>query len=306
VALAAAGRNPADLTLPTAGTEAVDPPPEGSHESPWWEGTKAFGASLWQNTGGAVYSIFTGEAGRALGERAYQKSVQRGNENPGIGTILGLAGEDLIGAQAIEGIYGYDLATGQSLEGGERTQRLASGVAAFAGSAAGLAGGVARFTPLGPKMIPPKTPARVLAAEATPTVEAAEATAIARATSGGRWRWGYGAIREGEAEAAYQAIRESTTDVSAISRYTGYKADRIQGIKDYLFNNPEWTGADSDIAAAWHRLRTGRGTEVDRLLLKHETAEMWMRRARGADYWEAHRRANQHWNWQRAIEEGGR
>jgi hypothetical protein len=31
VALAAAGRSPADLTLPTAGSEAVDPPPEGSH-----------------------------------------------------------------------------------------------------------------------------------------------------------------------------------------------------------------------------------------------------------------------------------
>jgi len=124
--------------------------------------------------------------------------------------------------------------------------------------------------------------------------------------SGGRWRWGYGAIREGEAGAAYQAIRESTTDVAAISRYTGYRADRIQRIKDYLFNNPEWTGADSEIAAAWHRLRTGRGTEVDRLLLKHETAEMWMRKVKGADYWEAHRRANQHWNWQRTIEERSR
>ena len=32
---AAAGRNPTDLTLPTAGGQAVDPPP-GSHEKPGW------------------------------------------------------------------------------------------------------------------------------------------------------------------------------------------------------------------------------------------------------------------------------
>lgn len=64
-----------------------------------------------------------------------------------------------------------------------------------------------------------------------------------------------------------------TTDVAAISRYTGYNSSRIQKIKNYLFHNREWTGADPDIAAAWHRLRTGAGTPNDRLLLKHETAE---------------------------------
>jgi len=112
-------------------------------------------------------------------------------------------------------------------------------------------------------------------------------------TSGGRWRWGYNAIPDTEAAAAYQAIRESTTDVAASARYTGYKPDRIRRIKDYLFNNPEWTAADAEIAAAWHRLRTGRGTNLDRLLLKHETAEMFLRQRYGLDYWEAHRRANQ-------------
>jgi hypothetical protein len=61
-----------------------------------------------------------------------------------------------------------------------------------------------------------------------------------------------------------------------------------------------------EIAAAWHRLRTGHETDVDKLLLKHETAEMWMRQVKGADYWEAHRRANQHWNWGKAIEEADR
>lgn len=120
-------------------------------------------------------------------------------------------------------------------------------------------------------------------------------------TGGRKWTWGERTISGHDVEAAYQVIRESSTDIAAISRYTGYKPERIQRIKDYLFNNPEWTGADPEIAAAWHRLRIGAGTQVDRLLLKHETAEMWLRRGRGLTYSQAHHRANQHWNWQRAI-----
>jgi hypothetical protein len=100
------------------------------------------------------------------------------------------------------------------------------------------------------------------------------------ATGGRAWTWGYGQIGDDIAEAAYKAIRESTTDVAAISRYTNLRSQRLQRIKDYLFKNPEWTGVDGEIAAAWHRLRTGRGTEVDKLLLKHETAEMWLRRVK--------------------------
>jgi len=122
--------------------------------------------------------------------------------------------------------------------------------------------------------------------------------------SGGRfvWRWGRAAIPEAEAELAYEVIRESTTDVSAISRYTGYKADRIERIKEYLFRNPGWD-PDPEIAAAWHRLRTGAGTETDRLLLKHETAEMWVRENTDlVDYASSHEKANSHWNWQEAVE----
>jgi hypothetical protein len=65
--------------------------------------------------------------------------------------------------------------------------------------------------------------------------------------------------------------------------------------------SPEWTGADGEIAAAWHRLRTGRGTDTDKLLLKHETAKMWLRTKKGLDYSAAHNAANQRWNWQDAL-----
>ncbi len=123
--------------------------------------------------------------------------------------------------------------------------------------------------------------------------------------SGGRtarWMWDLNAIPENQAEAAYESIRQSSTDVEAIARYQKYKASRIARIKDYLFRNPEWTDADPEIAAAWHRLRTGRGTATDLLLLKHETAEMWYRANVNNDYSPAHARANRHWNWQRAVE----
>jgi len=69
-------------------------------------------------------------------------------------------------------------------------------------------------------------------------------------------------------------------------------------IKDYLFNNKEWNMADADIAAAWHKLHTGRGTSADRLLLKHETAEMWYRNSVNKDPSIAHQKANQRWNWE--------
>jgi hypothetical protein len=120
------------------------------------------------------------------------------------------------------------------------------------------------------------------------------------------WRWLHNAIPQSEAEAAYQVIRASKTDVAPIARYTRYKPQNLQRIKDYLFNNPEWTGADPEIAAAWHRLRTGRHTQADRLLLKHETAEMLLRNRYGRGHWQAHRRANRKWNWQRIIEESAR
>lgn len=131
---------------------------------------------------------------------------------------------------------------------------------------------------------------------------AGRAAALAPRSGGRAWTWGYGKIGDRAAEGAYQAIRESTTDVAAISRYTKLKAGRLQKIKDYLFNNPQWTGADGEIAAAWHRLRTGRGTEVDKLLLKHETAEMWLQRVKGLSQEKAHRLARLKYDWQKIIE----
>ena len=172
VTLAAGGRNPTDITIPTqAGTEgssgeeeedaaadggtfaAMDEPATGGHEvsseSPVSEGAKAFGASLFSNTFGAVYRFTTGETQAALGERAFRKAQARNIQDPGVATFLGMVGEDLIGAGAVEAWHDVDLETfepigGGLFDGGERSQRLAGGVAAFTGSACSGRGSSAR------------------------------------------------------------------------------------------------------------------------------------------------------------------
>ena len=51
--------------------------------------------------------------------------------------------------------------------------------------------------------------------------------------------------------------------------------------------------------------RTGAADDVDKLLLKHETAEMWARLKKGLDYLDAHRLANKKFNWEQAVWEQG-
>lgn len=109
------------------------------------------------------------------------------------------------------------------------------------------------------------------------------------------------------ADAAYEAIRQSTTDVTAMARHTGLKPANIQRVKQHLFYDvhlldryveigvpAEWRRFDSDraIAQAWHRLTQGQGTAADRQLLRHETAEAYlMRRWQDPSYHRAHTRA---------------
>jgi hypothetical protein len=59
-----------------------------------------------------------------------------------------------------------------------------------------------------------------------------------KAVTGGRdGGIAWGKLAEADAELAYQAIRKSTTDIEAIARYNNLKPERLQKIKDYLFNN---------------------------------------------------------------------
>lgn len=109
---------------------------------------------------------------------------------------------------------------------------------------------------------------------------------------------------ENKLEEAYKVIRESTTDVKAIS--INLRNDKelsnpkqLDKIKKYLFDNKEFQ-PDPDIAMAWHRLRTGKVTESDKVLLKHETLEIALRESNSnISYQEAHNIANKTYNWQK-------
>jgi hypothetical protein len=210
ITLAAAGRNPTDILIPTqAGTEGsggdddedddvagggsasggmsfnamADGADGKSHEvsaqqSPLAEGAKAFGASLWNSTGGALYNVFTFKTGAALGERAFKKAEARNIQDPGVATFVGMVGKDLIGAGAVEAWHDIDLATfepigGELLDGGDRTHRFVNGSLAFLGTASLVGLGVARVPLIRAKMYPkptapPATPAPAPASEPPP------------------------------------------------------------------------------------------------------------------------------------------
>jgi hypothetical protein len=206
---------------------------------------------------------------------------------------------------AFTGIIGYDPIAGVKLSDAERALAIAS--AFVVGGGLHLLGrmgdGVAdasRLGRMGDAAGEAGVGARVGEGGATQADRLGEGI-----ISGGRsqpaWRWGKGGPDESHAREAYDAIRASKTDVEAIARYEGLNersVARLREVKRYLFDNPNWTGPDADIAAAWHRLRTGAGTSADRDLLRHEVAEMWYRRNVRDDYSLAHQAANRHWNWE--------
>ncbi len=118
---------------------------------------------------------------------------------------------------------------------------------------------------------------------------------------------------------AYDAIRESddAADIAGHLRDTprvgggsGFTVEEIQAIKDHVFFEEHPLDAydeelvisryapSPDMAEAWLRLRSGRGTPPDVMLLEHESAEHnYYVSHPGATYSEAHAAANQVADW---------
>ncbi|MFJ6012135.1 hypothetical protein [Streptomyces sp. NPDC092952] len=114
-------------------------------------------------------------------------------------------------------------------------------------------------------------------------------------------------------------------DIDAISNHaqvlardngaTGFSSEEIAAIKKHVFDTEHpiedyETGkvvvrkfdADAEIADAWIRLRAGNSLPEDRLLLEHELAELtYLRENPGVTYQEAHRVANETYNWQDSV-----
>ncbi|MEO0826904.1 MAG: RHS repeat-associated core domain-containing protein, partial [Cyanobacteria bacterium J06642_9] len=98
---------------------------------------------------------------------------------------------------------------------------------------------------------------------------------------------------------AYQAIRNSSDDVTSIARNTGFPERRIQRIKDHLFNNQHqldsgisYFDPDPDIADAWGRLQNGTHNLEDIRLLNHEYFESRFEGIFRTDYRTAHNATN--------------
>jgi len=88
-------------------------------------------------------------------------------------------------------------------------------------------------------------------------------------------------------------------DVLAIARHNNLKPARLQRIKEYLFGK-KWDFQDPQALAAWRRLSQGRGTGADMVLLKHETAEMYLR-SKGYSQFDAHNRVNDRYGWEYSV-----
>lgn len=127
------------------------------------------------------------------------------------------------------------------------------------------------------------------------------------------------------AEAAYEDFLKNPRDIQAISRNTqavprangstGFSEEEIGAIKKHVFDTEHpiedyETGqvvvrkfdADAEIADAWIRLRSGNALPEDHVLLEHELTELgYLRDHPGATYQEAHRVANETYNWQSKV-----
>jgi hypothetical protein len=105
------------------------------------------------------------------------------------------------------------------------------------------------------------------------------------------------------ADVLYQGIRQSTVDVAAIARATGYKIENIAKAKQHLFLDVHLLDryvelgvpavlsrfhSDIGIANACFRLQAGTHGSADLPLLCHETAEAWYMRNVARGYSAAH------------------
>ena len=101
------------------------------------------------------------------------------------------------------------------------------------------------------------------------------------------------------AKQMYKQIIARKFDVYKISKLTGIEIEKLNKIKQYVFNNKEFT-PDYDQAVTWQRLSEGKPIKADYIFLKHELLEMKYRE-KGYNYNLAHDLAEQKYNYSKAI-----
>ncbi|MFI2188031.1 hypothetical protein [Streptomyces sioyaensis] len=110
-------------------------------------------------------------------------------------------------------------------------------------------------------------------------------------------------------------ISKNTRDVLRRDGSTGFSEEEVRTVKKHVFDTEHpiedyETGKvvtrkfdpDPEIADAWIRLRPGNAQPEDHIPLEHELTELkYLHEHPGATYQEAHRIANESYNWQSKV-----
>jgi len=108
--------------------------------------------------------------------------------------------------------------------------------------------------------------------------------------------------RNAHAKLFYEEMRNRTTDVTTISKNTGWDIKKIEKIKNHIFltkhdlgyDEPVTFDPDYNMAVSWQRLIDGKNIkEEDYILLEHEYLELNIMEKENLKYNEAHIKANE-------------
>ena len=108
----------------------------------------------------------------------------------------------------------------------------------------------------------------------------------------------------------YETYRRRNSDIPKIARVTGHTEDEIKIVKDHIFINEHDLDSgrkrfdpDFQQAQSWIRLESGNPEAHDIILIEHELIEERLMREEHLSYDDAHEKANEVANYQKALEE---
>lgn len=120
----------------------------------------------------------------------------------------------------------------------------------------------------------------------------------------------YGDKAQEHANKYYDLVRSMKTDVSKISKATGFSEDEIQKVKDFIFNEKHDLGGSANerfepdymMSESWKRLIAGNPEPHDITLINHEITECELMK-QGYTQVEAHIIASKKYNYAKEATE---
>ena len=110
----------------------------------------------------------------------------------------------------------------------------------------------------------------------------------------------------------YNEIYHRTTDCAKISKITNISLNEVQEIKEYIFvptktykyknKYGDEFHVDYYQSESWRRLSEGDPIEMDIIFIKHEQAELKLRK-QGLNYNQAHRIVEEKYNYKKAVDD---